>query len=381
MKNVIVCGFGHVGRRVVEHLQRLERPVVVVTDHAIDPDIAAVIGDARDAEVLVRADLKEAAALIAIVDDDMTNIAIALEARRLVPTLPIVLRIFDQQLAAQIEKNMENVRALSTSLLAAPAFAEAAIGPGGGHGIKRRVSRIEMPRALKILATALPIIVALSVFIFSRALDLDLVTALYFVVTTITTIGYGDINLLHGSPALKFYGMFVMLSGAILMAILFGFVTDLLLKARIGRLIGKMPEENSVIVCGAGKIGLRVAEYFLSRRRPVTVIDANAERAVEGAAMMTGDARLRRTLEKARITSAGALLALTSDDAVNLGIALLAREMNPECRIVARIFDSDFATKLAAGFPIDAILSVSATAAPRFVEAAIALERSSTAVR
>jgi Trk K+ transport system NAD-binding subunit len=40
------------------------------------------------------------------------------------------------------------------------------------------------------------------------------------------------------------------------------------------------------------------------------------------------------------------VVAVTGDDAANLGIALAVREMNPRARTVARLFDADFAAKV-----------------------------------
>jgi len=132
----LVCGMGHVGFRIVELLGRLGERSVVVTlgTHpewrrvAEASGATLVTGDARDLEVLRSAGLMEARALLAVTDNDPVNLEIALDARRLRPDLPIVVRLFDQNLAEQLEARHDVRRALSVSALVAPAFAGAALG-------------------------------------------------------------------------------------------------------------------------------------------------------------------------------------------------------------------------------------------------------------
>src|SRR6185436_14638016 len=61
-------------------------------------------------------------------DQDLVNIEVALDARRLRPDIPVVVRLFDQDLARQLETALDIRRALGMSALAAPSFAAAAMG-------------------------------------------------------------------------------------------------------------------------------------------------------------------------------------------------------------------------------------------------------------
>ena len=56
----------------------------------------------------------------------MTNLEIALEARELNPSIKVVLRMFDDQLAERVRRGFSIRTAFSTSALAAPVFAAAA---------------------------------------------------------------------------------------------------------------------------------------------------------------------------------------------------------------------------------------------------------------
>ncbi|HLP00256.1 MAG TPA: NAD-binding protein, partial [Fimbriimonas sp.] len=63
--------------------------------------------------------------------------------------------------------------------------------------------------------------------------------------------------------------------------------------------------------------------------------------------------------------------AATNDDAVNLSISLAAKEINPNLRVVARLFDDRFAEKVQSATEVDIALSASRIAAPRFVGTAL----------
>src|SRR5688572_15764609 len=132
----IVYGLGDVGYRVVELLHRLGEEVVVVTLQAREErrrtaeslGVRIVTGDARVDQNLHEAGLASAKLLIAATDQDLVNIEAALDARRIRPDMPVVIRLFDQGLARQLEGTFDLQRALGTSTLAAPSFAAAALG-------------------------------------------------------------------------------------------------------------------------------------------------------------------------------------------------------------------------------------------------------------
>jgi len=87
-----------------------------------------LIGDARDPQMLIDAGIATSRAVIAVTDQDAVNIGVALDAKRLCPGVPVVVRLFDQGLAGQVESSFDIRRALSMSAVAAPAFASAAMG-------------------------------------------------------------------------------------------------------------------------------------------------------------------------------------------------------------------------------------------------------------
>ena len=132
--HIIVCGLGKVGYRVTLQLLKMQQEVVGVEQDPEGPFLERVrqervpvlIGDARRREVLEKAGVPVASAVVACTEDDLTNLEIALEARELNPGIKVVMRMFDQQLAERVRRGFGIRTAFSTSALAAPAFAAAA---------------------------------------------------------------------------------------------------------------------------------------------------------------------------------------------------------------------------------------------------------------
>ena len=78
-----------------------------------------------------------------------------------------------------------------------------------------------------------------------------------------------------------------------------------------------------------------------------------------------------RTLREADITKASVLVLTSDDDLGNLNAALAATELNPNLRIVIRMFDQELGVHIPQLFTDAVALSSSALAAPGFVSAAI----------
>jgi Trk K+ transport system NAD-binding subunit len=134
--HVIVCGGGRVGFRVFEQLQKLRIPMVVIEQQQDSPLVASMrnagvpvlVADVRTPLSLEQANIKKARAVVCATDDDLANLNLALDARRLVPGIRVVLRLFDDDLVAKTRVAFD-VEAFSTSALAAPSFAVAALDP------------------------------------------------------------------------------------------------------------------------------------------------------------------------------------------------------------------------------------------------------------
>src|SRR5260370_20925899 len=74
------------------------------------------------------------------------------------------------------------------------------------------------------------------VIVFHYGHGLGWLDSWYFVVTTMTTVGFGDISLKDASSGVKLFGIFLMLASCGMVAVTFGFITDYLLKTRLEQL-------------------------------------------------------------------------------------------------------------------------------------------------
>ena len=96
--HVIVCGYGRTGRQAGIELAQSQQPFVVIEWNpdglaSVEQDrVLHVLGDASSDEVLGRAGIRRARALISAVDSDERNVYIVLTARSLRPDLYIVAR-------------------------------------------------------------------------------------------------------------------------------------------------------------------------------------------------------------------------------------------------------------------------------------------------
>ncbi|CAG0936682.1 Voltage-gated potassium channel Kch [Thermoflexales bacterium] len=132
--HVIVCGLGKLGYRVVLQLLEFGQTVVAIEREADkyfiplvrERDVPVIIGDARQRELLRKAGIERASAVVCSTQDELANLDIALDARELHPDIKVVLRMFDETLASKVEKGFGIHTAFSMSALSAPAFAAAA---------------------------------------------------------------------------------------------------------------------------------------------------------------------------------------------------------------------------------------------------------------
>jgi Trk K+ transport system NAD-binding subunit len=122
-----------------------------------------------------------------------------------------------------------------------------------------------------------------------------------------------------------------------------------------------------VILCGLGKVGGRVLDFLRAAGLPVVVVDNEIDPAhpkLAGLRVVRGDCRDPAILEAAGIRTARGVLIVTSDDLVNTSAALAARRLNPDVRLVVRMFNPDLLARLGRAVGNAQALSVSALTAP-----------------
>src|SRR5262249_53337593 len=144
------------------------------------------------------------------------------------------------------------------------------------------------------------------------------------------------------------------ITGAALTGAFTAIVTNYLLRARLGGAleVRRIPDSGHVIVCGLGNIGYRIVEELLSYGERVVVIELSRDgRFVTtvrrlGGPVIIGDATVREVLRQAHSPTARAVIAATSNDLINLEVALLVRDLNATERVVVRLTDPNLADTL-----------------------------------
>lgn len=131
---------------------------------------------------------------------------------------------------------------------------------------------------------------------------------------------------------------------------------------------------NHVIICGFGRVGRGTWTELTSRDIDVVVIESETDRVAAAKAfeaiVITGDATHNDVLELAGIHSAQSLIACVAEDADNLVIALSAKALRPELRVICRASElrSERKLRLAGA---DAVVAPQAVGAERLALMAI----------
>ncbi len=133
--HIILVGLGHLGYRIVEELNHMKQDIVVIESNP-KADLTATVkkmgipviqDDASHELTLDSAGVKQARSIILCIQNDSLNLKVALKARRMNPSIQVILRIFDDDFAQGLQEQF-GFSAFSATGMAAPAFAAAASG-------------------------------------------------------------------------------------------------------------------------------------------------------------------------------------------------------------------------------------------------------------
>lgn len=287
----------------------------------------------------------------------------------------------------------------STRTPVPPASARRSAGqPRGEHGPSgavrrwgRAVARATDTRLRRALATLLglgltSIIVLMAGYREADGTRMTPLDALYFTAETIGTIGYGDFSFRAQPSWLRAYAVLLMLAGAVLAALVYALLTNLLVSQRLQESLGHgqvTDLRGHVIVVGLGSVGVRVVESVTATGVPVVVVETDetnrylAQVRGLGAKVVLGDATLARTLELVNLDRARAVAVLTSDDLTNLEVALAVRDWlgeRTDVPVALRLADRRLASTVRQAFGFTHVRSTDELAAPWFVGATLGLE-------
>ncbi|BAT72373.1 TrkA domain-containing protein [Thermosulfidibacter takaii ABI70S6] len=132
--HVIVCGFGRVGEKICEELEKANTPFVVIDDDPKRIEVAEAKGylfvyqDTTESEALKRANIERAKALIAALGDDADNLFLTITAKELNPKIIVVARVNSPQNQRKLEKAGAD-KVVAPHVIGALRMAQAAIKP------------------------------------------------------------------------------------------------------------------------------------------------------------------------------------------------------------------------------------------------------------
>jgi Trk K+ transport system NAD-binding subunit len=158
-------------------------------------------------------------------------------------------------------------------------------------------------------------------------------------------------------------------------------VVEAAVNARLALALGRLrePISDHVVVVGLGNVGTRVIRRLHDLGVPIVAVDRKDDaRGIPvarelGIPYIIGEANRAETLRAASVRTCRALVVVSTDDVTNLETTLQGRAIKDDLRVVLRLFDGDFASRVQRAFGITISRSVSSLAAPAF--AAAMLER------
>lgn len=217
----------------------------------------------------------------------------------------------------------------------------------------RLLSRVRF--RVRYALIALIVVIALGTLGFCVIEGWSLIDSLFMTVTTVTTVGYGEVHPLSQSG--RIFAIILMLVGVGTVAYALSSTVQSIVQWEVISAVGERRRvremsklQNHVIICGAGRVGSRIIRQMQREKCPFVAIEQDPAKAAaliaENKHVLVSDATLEDSLRAAGVDRARALAACLPDDADNLYVVLTARDLNPGLHIVARAVEEQAEPKL-----------------------------------
>ncbi|HYF25349.1 MAG TPA: NAD-binding protein [Baekduia sp.] len=357
---------------------------------------------------------------------DHVSLRQALLVVHLRPDLPVLVTIFDRDVAAELERASSRVHVLSMADVVAPAFAASCLDPqllsvvrtrGGVQGVRlvdgrptcvaatwstpgRHRRGLAVGEALlrpfepsaRILVwglMALAAVFAAEVLLATVVKDQAFAEAVYAVAKVTVTVGPSSVAD-EAAGWYKLVSAAAMLLTVAFIALVTAGLVERLLDARLTGIVGRsaVPRRGHVIVVGLGQVGLRLCSLLRDLGIPVVAVEQNAEaknvpRAKDQRIpVVIGSGSSRRLLRRLSVQRARALAAVTSDEIENIAVAVAARSVRADLHLTFRAGDGRLTSDSRSLFHVGAVRDVyrlagaalAAVAAGQDVEGAFAAD-------
>ena len=174
----------------------------------------------------------------------------------------------------------------------------------------------------------------------------DLITAHYYALVTMSTVGYGDI--IPQTPEAKLFAVSIIVLGVAVFATSLTAVIAPMVSESLQRIVNKkgarMKREHHFVVIGNGSLAINTAREVARRGHPVTRVlrkaPENTDRRDSETDMVVGDPSDIEVLREAGAHRAEAVLAMTVDDSENAFVILAVKELGGGARTVVAVNDS-----------------------------------------
>lgn len=173
----------------------------------------------------------------------------------------------------------------------------------------------------------------------------DLVTAFYYAMVTMSTVGYGDFT--PQTPEAKLFAVSIIVLGVAVFATSLTAVIAPLATKSFQRIVNRkgnrMKRENHFVVIGDTPLALNTSRELARRGLPVTRIlrqSPAATAAAENIEVVVGEASDSDVLREAGAEKAQAVLAMLDDDSENAFVVLAVKELAGPARTVAAVNDA-----------------------------------------
>ena len=173
-------------------------------------------------------------------------------------------------------------------------------------------------------------------------LGFTVLDAVYQTVTTITTVGFREVEPLNDAG--KVFTLAVIFFGVGTALYTFSVLIEAFVEGEIGNVVGRRRMERSinemkdhVVICGWGRVGQALARYVTGAGQEVVIIDQDADRLVRCEhPRVQGNATDDDVLRAAGVGRARVLAAALTTDSDNLYVTMSGRALNPDAFIIAR---------------------------------------------
>ena len=235
--NVLILGSGHLALRI----DNLAKTKGYNTTH-ISSEKLQLIDTPNSAFDKITNTIKAidlSAILMAyIVDErDEYNLQLIIAVMSLNSQLPITASLFNENVAPHLRAAHPNLHILNPAKIAAPVFVDALYRPVERllrYTPAKPEKELKAPpdHFIKLLIGSFLLMLAGATIYFHFYESMPWLNSFYFVVVTITTVGYGDISLINASALSKIIGIILILSSTVFIWMIFSLTIDRIIKKR-----------------------------------------------------------------------------------------------------------------------------------------------------